>query len=208
MKSRAAVRKGSNADGHDGQDAIAWSVAFAALALAVSSGRTQPLDDANRRRQPRLRQGPARQIALGIKVIAEPRAQLVLATLITLRLRATGTPGARAVFAAVAAAVLADKGVKRVLERTRPPGYRGKETEQSFPSGHTAATAALTVSTMRLLVRRGSVRASHGMLGAVLFTALVAESRMLLDEHWLSDVLAGAVLGSAAACGVISFVDG
>jgi membrane-associated phospholipid phosphatase len=64
----------------------------------------------------------------------------------------------------------------------------------AFPSGHTAASTAFFVTL--LLVRR--------RIGAVLLVipVLIACSRMYVAAHFLSDVVAGAIVGVAAALGV------
>lgn len=138
-------------------------------------------------------------LALGVKIVAKPWVQLPVAAAVSYRLRRAGVPGAPAAFAAAASVFLADKTCKQLVPRRRPPGYRGREKDQSFPSGHTASTAALTLATARLLERAGMVRLPIASVGAAIVTALVAETRLALDEHWPSDVVAGAVLGTAAA---------
>jgi undecaprenyl-diphosphatase len=75
----------------------------------------------------------------------------------------------------------------------------------SFPSGHTAASAAVYAA-IALVVGRGrgrSVKAAlAGAAGGI--TAGVAASRVLLGAHWLTDVIAGAALGWAcfALCSI------
>ncbi|HEV7868825.1 MAG TPA: phosphatase PAP2 family protein [Chthoniobacteraceae bacterium] len=67
----------------------------------------------------------------------------------------------------------------------------GQHAYNAFPSGHTATAAAFSVALF--LSRR--------VLGAVLLgcTGVVAASRIYLGAHHFSDVIAGAVLGSAVA---------
>lgn len=66
----------------------------------------------------------------------------------------------------------------------------------SFPSGHTLHAVAFTLVAC----------AHYPWLGALLvpFTLLVAASRLVLGLHYVSDVVAGAVLGAAIAA--ISFL--
>jgi undecaprenyl-diphosphatase len=65
----------------------------------------------------------------------------------------------------------------------------------SFPSGHTITAFAICLS----------VSAYYpGLLPILLFCALsVAMSRVVLGMHFLSDVVAGALIGSALACGSV-----
>jgi undecaprenyl-diphosphatase len=75
----------------------------------------------------------------------------------------------------------------------------------SFPSGHTAASAALYTAVALVVGRRRSRRTKAvlaGMAGGI--TVAVAMSRVLLGAHWLTDVIAGAALGWAcfALCSI------
>lgn len=65
----------------------------------------------------------------------------------------------------------------------------------SFPSGHTITAFAVTVSLAMFY---------PGMSPGLLFCAFsVAASRIMLGMHFLSDVLAGAAIGSSLALGVV-----
>lgn len=186
--------------------ALAASALFAALAAAVASGETQDADMKIRRRQPRPRGGVVRTLAKGVKVAAKPGVQLPFAAIVTLGLRRARVTGSDAVLGAALGGFLIDKGCKRLLPRKRPPGYRGHESDQSFPSGHTTAVAGLAFTVAGLLERQHTIRAPAGILAAAVLTALVGETRLLLDEHWPSDVVGGALLGSAVACTALAMV--
>ena len=75
----------------------------------------------------------------------------------------------------------------------------------SFPSGHTAASAAVYAA-IALAVGRGRNRRTKaipaGVAGGI--TVAVATSRVLLRVHWLTDVIAGVALGRAcfASCSI------
>jgi len=88
--------------------------------------------------------------------------------------------------------------LKRTLARPRPCDAHGRPLARialpdpfSFPSGHSAAAAALA----------GVITLHEPMLGALLLplAALVAWSRVALRVHHLSDVVAGMALGFAGA---------
>jgi undecaprenyl-diphosphatase len=75
----------------------------------------------------------------------------------------------------------------------------------SFPSGHTAASAAVYAAIALVVGRRRSRRTKAvlaGVAGGI--TVAVATSRVLLGAHWLTDVIAGAALGWAcfALCSI------
>lgn len=80
--------------------------------------------------------------------------------------------------------------VKAIVNRTRPDGEH-RRSNASFPSGH-AATAFSIAWVLALRWRR---------LFPLWFllAATVAFSRMYLNRHYLSDVLAGAALGMLVA---------
>ncbi|MCI3952130.1 MAG: phosphoesterase, PA-phosphatase related [Burkholderiales bacterium] len=68
----------------------------------------------------------------------------------------------------------------------------------SFPSGHTITAFAVAISLSLFY---------PGMAAGLLFCALsVALSRILLGMHFLSDVLAGAAIGTGLACAAASLV--
>jgi membrane-associated phospholipid phosphatase len=94
--------------------------------------------------------------------------------------------------------------IKELADRVRPDLNPIAETlGPSFPSGH-SATAAAFWAAAALVLGRGLGRPRRALLagGAVGIAVAVAGSRVLLDVHWLSDVIAGVCLGWAwfAAC--------
>jgi undecaprenyl-diphosphatase len=91
------------------------------------------------------------------------------------------------------------KTIKELADRVRPDLNPIAETlGPSFPSGH-SATAAAFWAAAALVLGRGMSRPKRAVLagGAVGITTAVAGSRVLLDVHWLSDVIAGVFLGWA-----------
>lgn len=183
-------------------DLVAASIStagYVALGASVMAGKTSDVDHALRRSQRHRAGGPKRAFAQGVKLVARPEAQLVSATVITIALHRAGVPGARAVIGATICAYVADRLSKSIAHRRRPPGYHERRKHESFPSGHTAATMALTFTVARILEREGFVQPPVARLVATLLTAIVGESRLALDEHWPTDVLAGVLLGSAAS---------
>jgi len=106
------------------------------------------------------------------------------------------------------AVILGDKllteAVKQLVDRARPTIEAVAATlGPSFPSGHTS-TAAASWAAFALVAGRWWGRSSWPVLAgvAVGIAVGVAASRVLLDVHWLTDVLAGLALGWAwfAAC--------
>lgn len=75
--------------------------------------------------------------------------------------------------------------LKFSVSRQRPD----QSNSSSWPSGHTSSMFALA----------GSLTSSYGLRAAIpsyAATALVALSRMKENEHWLSDIVGGAFLGT------------
>jgi membrane-associated phospholipid phosphatase len=96
--------------------------------------------------------------------------------------------------------------IKHLADRVRPSfNPAALSLGPSFPSGHSATAAAFYAAAALLLGRRRgrSTRAVLAALAAGIAVA-VAASRVLLDVHWLSDVIAGLALGWAwaAACAI------
>jgi undecaprenyl-diphosphatase len=108
------------------------------------------------------------------------------------------------------AVILGDKllteAIKQLVDRARPTIEAVAATlGPSFPSGHTS-TAAAAWAAFALVAGRWWGRSSWPALAgiAVGIAVAVAASRVLLDVHWLSDVLAGLALGWAwfAVCAI------
>lgn len=96
--------------------------------------------------------------------------------------------------------------IKGIVDRARPTLDPAAVTlGPSFPSGHSSTAAAFFAGAALILARRRSRRTRAWLAGlAVALAVAVACSRVLLDVHWLSDVIAGLTLGWAwfAACAI------
>jgi membrane-associated phospholipid phosphatase len=87
--------------------------------------------------------------------------------------------------------------VKLLMDRARPTlNPIADMLGPSFPSGH-ASMAAAFYAAAALLLTQGRSRASTAAIGgaAVAIAVAVAASRVFLDVHWLSDVVAGLAFG-------------
>jgi undecaprenyl-diphosphatase len=90
--------------------------------------------------------------------------------------------------------------VKAAYDRPRPPGSLIETSAAAFPSGHAIATAVTAVGLVLVLAQPGPGR-WRWELNAVLFTGVMAMSRVYLRAHWLSDTVAGALVGAGLALG-------
>ncbi len=106
------------------------------------------------------------------------------------------------IFASVGLAGLADDVLKIVFGRARPflwlkgdmsgfHFFRYGAKFASFPSGHTTTSVAAAVAFSILFPRY--------KWAFIAFAVLIAFSRIVLEAHYVSDVLAGAALGATVA---------
>jgi membrane-associated phospholipid phosphatase len=97
----------------------------------------------------------------------------------------------------VAGEIVLTNGLKLIVDRDRPAVLRlTGASGPSFPSGHAAAAAACWAA-IALVVTRTSARRvrAAAAAGAAFVAGAVAASRALLGVHWLTDIVAGLVLG-------------
>jgi YegS/Rv2252/BmrU family lipid kinase len=93
--------------------------------------------------------------------------------------------------------------IKVAYGRNRPVWQEplGALTSRSFPSGHSASTAAfagVVIVLTTMLVRRSNLR--HALCaGIVLVPLVVGADRVLLGRHYPTDVLAGWLLGACVS---------
>ncbi|HEV8219098.1 MAG TPA: phosphatase PAP2 family protein [Streptosporangiaceae bacterium] len=88
--------------------------------------------------------------------------------------------------------------LKGIYDRARPPGSLVATSGTSFPSGHSVAATVTVVAAVIALVPPGRARVAWGAAAAA-FSVLMALSRAYLGAHWLSDALAGVLLGASCA---------
>jgi membrane-associated phospholipid phosphatase len=89
---------------------------------------------------------------------------------------------------------------KAYFARGRPPDPLVEVVGNSFPSGHAVAGSATAVALVLVLLPAGRERRRWELV-AVGFAFVMASSRVYLHAHWLSDVVAGVLLGSGIALG-------
>lgn len=74
------------------------------------------------------------------------------------------------------------------------------ETPFSYPSGHSARAAFLVVTAASVIGRTGRSRQTLLFIGLVLLVgAAMLVSRVYIGDHWTSDVVGGALLGTGFA---------
>ena len=120
---------------------------------------------------------------------------MVVVGLASTRHRGWGTFGYLAVVGIGVAAL--NNGLKLLVGRDRPNvGRLVTAAGSSFPSGHSAAAAACWAALALVGLRQRGRRArTIGAIAAMVIAFLVAASRVLLGVHWLTDVIAGVIVG-------------
>lgn len=142
--------------------------------------------------------------ARAVTLLGEPVLITLAAAVLALLLHRSGRSRlALFVVAARVGAIVLSQGLKAIVDRARPVFDEPVATAlgASFPSGHALGSAAFYATAAVLLqpyVRRDLLL----LCGALLVSALVAASRVLLGVHFASDVSAGLAIGMgwAAVC--------
>jgi membrane-associated phospholipid phosphatase len=101
---------------------------------------------------------------------------------------------------AVVTSELAIGPLKALIDRPRPPDALVATSGASFPSGHAIAGAVTAVALVVALLPPGP-RRWRWELRAALVAFVIALSRTYLGAHWLSDVVAGSMIGAGLALG-------
>jgi undecaprenyl-diphosphatase len=95
--------------------------------------------------------------------------------------------------------------IKNAYGRDRPPDAAVGTTGFSFPSGHATVGAAVAIGLVIVLFPAGPRRRYYEVLAGG-FAFFMAVSRVYLDAHWMSDVVAGTALGAAVMIGTAATV--
>jgi membrane-associated phospholipid phosphatase len=89
---------------------------------------------------------------------------------------------------------------KEVIDRPRPTDaqvdVRAPYSSMSFPSGHSMSTTAAWGTAAIVAARRGRPSLTIALCAPIVLTAAASQVQ---GVHWLSDVLAGTLVGAAAA---------
>ncbi len=100
-------------------------------------------------------------------------------------------------FASLATSALMIYAVKTIVGRDRPALWA---TElywgSSFPSGHTLVVASFATAASLCVKRIRPAMQRYAVSIALLWTLLVAMSRLVVGVHWPTDVLAAACIGA------------
>jgi membrane-associated phospholipid phosphatase len=172
-------------------------VGFATLALGLKVGGLRGMDLAAARIAAGLRTPAGVAVASGLSDLATPIvvAAVIAAALLWRRRRGDVLP----LVGASLGAFLSGSILKLLIHRARPAAAAvALPRDFAFPSGHATAAAALYI-TLALVLTRGQPagRRAGWLMLAVTVALAVAGSRVYLGVHYLSDVLAGLLWGTA-----------
>jgi membrane-associated phospholipid phosphatase len=179
---------------------------FVVVAIRPNDPPIQPFDDAVLRAVDGIRNTPLTFVAKVLNVIGGG------VVTIPLRIILAGYLALRRRWRALAAWLMTWLFVevlltvfKAVYGRPRPPNPLVSTTGASFPSGHAVAASATAVALVLALMAPGPRRRKWEVLAAI-FAFVMALSRVYLNAHWFSDVVAGTLLGTgiAIACAALA----
>jgi membrane-associated phospholipid phosphatase len=187
---------------------VAWALAAAfllgawVLALAVNRLHGHPfaLDSGWMRRMLDVRDPPVTAAADVLNLLGLAPASWVIRGGLTLWLFGSRRRWAALAFALTwLGAAVTSSAVKAIVDRPRPPASLGLVPvgSASFPSGHVLSMASTTLVLVLVLVAPG--RRSWWLVVACAATLAMGWSRTYLGVHWLTDTVAGALLGWGVA---------
>jgi membrane-associated phospholipid phosphatase len=185
---------------------VATIVVFALVALDSTLSGVQAVDDAVFRRANDARIGALTAVARVLDVIGGGWALIPFRIAVAVWLAVQRRWRQFSAWLLIwLVAELAIRVFKVLYERPRPPDGLVETTGFSFPSGHAVATAATAIALVLVLLPPGD-RRRHWEVYAVLFSFAMALSRVYLNAHWFSDVVAGTLLGAGVALAVAGLV--
>ncbi len=100
-------------------------------------------------------------------------------------------------FISVSGANIAYIFIKMIVQRTRPNSEILSITTYSFPSGHATMATAMALAVYLIFAKRVDAIGLKFLLliSCIVWPIIIAFSRVYLDAHWFSDVIAGIGLG-------------
>jgi undecaprenyl-diphosphatase len=141
-----------------------------------------------------------------IEFVGLPGIYIPLALLLARQLKRKRRRGGRSIANAAIGGWLALRVSRMFIHRPRPPRPpgRGPKSESTFPSGHTTGVTALSIVVARVLRDERILTSSQAALVGYGWPIVTALNRVYVREHWVTDVIAGWLLGTSAGSAVLS----
>ena len=182
------------------------SLGFAGLGSEVREGDTPSLDAYVLARAADLR-ATYPGVAVAMRDISGMGSTTVLFLLAAIAAGYLALVGSRTSACLAALSALCGTGVMHLLKLTfarsrPPPEFAALSVDGwSFPSGHASLSAVvyLTLGVLLAATREKPRERLYILACAALVVALIGVSRVVLEVHWATDVLAGWAFGSAWA---------
>jgi undecaprenyl-diphosphatase len=179
---------------------------FALIARKVDRGETEQIDESVHEEMQTHRHVPLDVAAKPVTLLSLPILIVAATAGLVWWLRRDGrNAAALAVALTPVAAAAVGQSFTMFFEQRNPPDKAAAPnaaavTEPSFPSGHTTGVTAEALAVAYILQneRLASPRILAALLG---WPLLVGVTRIYRDRHWISDVLAGWIAGTAVAAG-------
>lgn len=186
--------------------ALYVAAAFVMVLVAVDRATVQPIDDWFHDRMVSAETGVVTAVALVFNFLGSVWVTAPLRAGVAVLLWAQRRWEWLVVW--VLSIVVAELSVtvfKALYDRPRPLDPLVDTTGSAFPSGHAVAGAVTVVALVIVFLPAGPHRRIWEVLASV-FAFFMSLSRTYLRAHWLTDVVAGTLLGAAAAIGVATLV--
>jgi len=171
------------------------------MAVPASRSEVQAVDDSVRRLAVSVQNRPTTLLAEGLSLAGGVWVNwpIRVAGLVVLAVRRRFVQLTAFALAVLTSEILIGT-LKAAYHRTRPPGSLIATSGASFPSGHAVAGAVTALGLVVVLLPPGRTRRRWEVRAGV-FVVLMALSRIYLRAHWLSDAVAGGLLGAGLALG-------
>ena len=177
-------------------------IGYALVAQAVSRRRTVA-DDVELRDEIQDARNPTGEVvAEVVHPIGKEWLHVPLSALVSAALFRQGL-GARAAMPLLASVTseVASRAFDRLPPNRKPPPGHPNQQKPSFPSGHANETTAVAFTTAYVMAREEKMAPGPAFAIAAILSIASPASRLYLDRHWTSDVIAGWCLGGSIAAG-------
>lgn len=181
---------------------IAGLIGYAFVARAVATRRTTTEDGAVRDEIQAARAPGGEAVAEVVQPIGKEWLHIPVSAVLSGVLLRSGA-GKRAIVPLVASVTseIASRVFDRLPPNRKPPPGHPNQHKPSFPSGHANETTAVAFTAAYVMAREEAVPAGPAFAVATILAIASPASRMYLDRHWTSDVVAGWCLGISIAAG-------